>query len=581
MGAARFQGQETSGRHKILCLLDALRQSTGGAVLYREVERMLGDLLRDRHDIEQAYLVLIGQLLEAYAGHLRAGSPLYLELKLLQLRLQPPVSAADMATLSEYVERYAVQIASADQMDSAAFQRAVEPLLTAFGIVQEAGQTAAERLDEQAGAPVEAEPAAPSQPPSAVTAAETSPPAKAVPGDEAAPVTDSASATDAAAAAVVDSARAMETPAGDAGAPAHDEAGAVAELADGTPAAGDSGSEAGLEVAQTGQPPEPAGAVAGLGTGTPIQAEPGEEEEEILARLSGAGDEQGHRGQLDFRRRDILKLQSTLAEQVLGTIAQNEEFGVLLEVVLGELRQVRNGKELEELRWTLIREIEKLTRGHHQLAEQLDNTHHYLQLIESDSRQMSDELTRVRLLSLTDELTGLPNRRAFLRRIEDEVARVQRYGFPLSFALIDLDHFKQVNDKYGHAGGDEVLQMYSKNILSIFRHHDLVARYGGEEFAVLLPNTDAEGAVRALTKVSNRARETRWQSNGDMIPVPTFSSGISLYKPGETASAFIERADKALYRAKRLGRNRVELDATYQSEPDTEPQLRDESRRSS
>jgi len=241
----------------------------------------------------------------------------------------------------------------------------------------------------------------------------------------------------------------------------------------------------------------------------------------------------------------------------------------LLEVVLGELRQAGDAKELEDLRWTLIREIEKLTKGHHELAEQLDSTHHYLQIIESDSRQLSDELTRVRLLSLTDELTGLPNRRAFLRRIEDEVARVQRYGFPLSLSLIDLDHFKQVNDKYGHAGGDEVLQLYSKNILSIFRHHDLVARYGGEEFAVLLPNTDAEGALRALTKVKNRAAETRWQPNGQMIPVPSFSSGVSLYKPGETASAFIERADKALYRAKRLGRNRVEIDATYQTETES------------
>ena len=86
---------------------------------------------------------------------------------------------------------------------------------------------------------------------------------------------------------------------------------------------------------------------------------------------------------------------------------------------------------------------------------------------------------------------------------------------------------------------------------------------------MLLPNTDAEGAMRALTKVKNRAAETRWQPNGQMIPVPTFSSGVSLYKPGETASAFIERADKALYRAKRLGRNRVEIDATYQTESET------------
>jgi diguanylate cyclase (GGDEF)-like protein len=307
------------------------------------------------------------------------------------------------------------------------------------------------------------------------------------------------------------------------------------------------------------------GQYSGLGTGTPIAGETHSESADQDAQAESQVDT-AYRSHLDSKRRDILKLQSTLAEQVLGTIAQNEEFGVLLEVVLGELHQAGDAKELEDLRWTLIREIEKLTKGHHELAEQLDSTHHYLQLIESDSRQLSDELTRVRLLSLTDELTGLPNRRAFLRRIEDEVARVQRYGFPLSLSLIDLDHFKLINDKYGHAGGDEVLQMYSKNILSIFRHHDLVARYGGEEFAVLLPNTDAEGALRALTKVKNRAAETRWQNNGDMIPVPTFSSGVSLYKPGETASAFIERADKALYRAKRLGRNRVEMDATYQSE---------------
>jgi diguanylate cyclase (GGDEF)-like protein len=528
MGSANFHGLEATGMRKVLCLLEPLRQSPTGAVIYRQVERMLDDLIDDQQSIERAYLALINQLLEAYAGHLRVGSPLQLQVKLLQARLQPPLTTADMATLRDYVEQHASQIESLGQLDSESFRHALEPLLAAFGDVE--GDVEKE-TPADAGSIVSA-------------GQEPQPLAELVPEEISGPV----EATTLAPAV-------FATPSAGEPVPAEE------------PLAQPTGTEdlVDEEFAETIEPDRYTGPYSGLGTGTPIagEAEAADEDTEAESQVDAA-----YRTHLDSKRRDILKLQSTLAEQVLGTIAQNEEFGVLLEVVLGELRQAGDGRELEDLRWTLIREIEKLTKGHHELAEQLDRTHHYLQLIESDSRQLSDELTRVRLLSLTDELTGLPNRRAFLRRIEDEVARVQRYGFPLSLSLIDLDHFKQVNDKYGHAGGDEVLQMYSKNILSIFRHHDLVARYGGEEFAVLLPNTDAEGALRALTKVKNRAGETRWQNNGDMIPVPTFSSGVSLYKPGETASAFIERADKALYRAKRMGRNRIEMDATYQSDAD-------------
>jgi diguanylate cyclase (GGDEF)-like protein len=287
----------------------------------------------------------------------------------------------------------------------------------------------------------------------------------------------------------------------------------------------------------------------------------------------GPGDED-YQYDLDTRREEVRQLQTSLGQQVMETISQNEEFGVILEVVLAELRQAEDVAGIENARWTLIREVDKLMKGHNELADKLDSTHHYLQLIESDSRELSDELSRVRMLSLTDELTGLANRRAFMRRLEDEVARVQRYGFPLSFALMDLDHFKGINDEYGHAAGDEVLRVYSKNVLSVFRHHDMVARYGGEEFAVLLPNTDADGAIRALNKVRRRASETRWQSNGTISQVPSFSAGVSLFKPGESASAFLERADKALYRAKRLGRDRIELDLTYETEEGHRPPRR-------
>ncbi len=512
MSTTGSDGVEAAGVRKILCLLESLRQSPTGGVIYRQVERMLEDVMASRGTSERAYIALVNQLLDAYAGHLRRGSMLQVQIRLLQARLQPPLTANDLAVLQEYVELYATQIDSLQDLDTGVLQEAVDPLLQAFGI-----------SDIPVAQPVpEPQQAAPEQ----VVAA--------TPPVETPSVTHESDRTAAPAKSLLDS----EWPF--------------------------------AEPKEQQAREEQSAARHQLRPDELPEMDELETDEETGGSSSELQVDTAYRSHLDSKRRDIQKLQSTLAQQVLGTIAQNEEFGVLLEVVLGELRQAGDGKELEDLRWTLIREIEKLTKGHHDLAEKLDSTHHYLQLIESDSRQLNDELTRVRLLSLTDELTGLPNRRAFLRRIEDEVARVQRYGFPLSLALIDLDHFKQVNDKFGHAGGDEVLQIYAKNILSIFRHHDLVARYGGEEFAVLLPNTDAEGSLRALTKVRNRGLETRWQANGDLIQVPTFSSGVSLYKPGETASAFIERADKALYRAKRLGRDRVELDATYRSDTASE-----------
>ncbi|MCW9059031.1 MAG: GGDEF domain-containing protein [Gammaproteobacteria bacterium] len=499
-----------AGAAKVLRLLDALRESEAGRLIHGQVERMLSEVVDRQVAMEEAYLAVTQALLDAYAQHLSDGSSEKVQLKLLQARLQPPLTESELRAVSAAVVEYGGRIESLSEVDTGLFRDAVAPLLRAFGIQ---APTSAPVVEEKTPVANGAEPESMSTsaesrgevPAAAVTEEEV--PA-AVPPEE------------------------TESP--------HLEA----------------GWEENLDAALSSDPR--------VDLSDPLQGSvPSHHQpmEPVERRVDSV-----YRTHLDSKRRDIQKLQSTLAQRVLETITQNEEFGVLLEVVLGELHQVSDAEELEELRWTLIREIEKLNRGHHELADKLDSTHHYLQLIESDSRQLSDELTRVRLLSLTDELTGLPNRRAFLRRLEDEVARVQRYGFPLSLALIDLDYFKQINDRYGHAAGDEVLSLYSKNILSIFRHHDLVARYGGEEFAVLLPNTDADGSRRALTKVKKRAAETSWSVDDKVMPVPTFSAGVSLYKPGETVGSFIDRADKALYRAKRLGRNRVELDSTYTAE---------------
>jgi diguanylate cyclase (GGDEF)-like protein len=524
---------DPGGVRKMLRLINSLSDSPAGSVIYRQLECMLDDVAASHLKVEIAYSGFVSSLLDAFATHLPPGTARYVQVKLLQARLQPPLTATELDTLSEFVAQCAEDIRDARDAGTSTMYSAINPLLRAFGI---------EEL-------VTPEIRMPGSEHGAADTPESIPRAKVIRPTP--PAT-----------------RLMEEI-------AEDEVGTdlSPEEADLSP------EELEDEVGEDLSPGE-----AEDETGADFSPEDTEKEfeagelyeagdEASTPRAPGLGDED-YQYDLDARREEVRQLQSSLGQQVMETISQNEEFGVILEVVLAELRQAEEVAGIENARWTLIREVDKLMKGHNELADKLDSTHHYLQLIESDSRELTDELSRVRMLSLTDELTGLANRRAFMRRLEDEVARVQRYGFPLSFALMDLDHFKGINDEYGHAAGDEVLRVYSKNVLSVFRHHDMVARYGGEEFAVLLPNTDADGAIRALNKVRRRAAETRWQSNGTISQVPSFSAGVSLFKPGESASAFLERADKALYRAKRLGRDRIELDLTYETEESHRPPRR-------
>jgi diguanylate cyclase (GGDEF)-like protein len=266
-----------------------------------------------------------------------------------------------------------------------------------------------------------------------------------------------------------------------------------------------------------------------------------------------------YRAHLDEKRKEMDKLQEDFIRHMKDAVAQSEEFSAHLGIELGALAEAQNLDEIEQRRAAVVESLQALLNGHRVLAEKFENAEQILSFIETDHQKLSNELDRVRLLSLTDELTGLPNRRAFMRRLEDEVSRVQRYGYPMSLVLLDLDHFKFINDQYGHAAGDAVLKIYADKILSIFRHHDMVSRYGGEEFAVLLPNTDAQGVVAALIKVQKRVRDTGCKINEHDVPAPTFSAGVAEYKPGETPGHLIERADAALYRAKHLGRNRIEV----------------------
>jgi two-component system, cell cycle response regulator len=163
-------------------------------------------------------------------------------------------------------------------------------------------------------------------------------------------------------------------------------------------------------------------------------------------------------------------------------------------------------------------------------------------------------------LANTDPLTGVLNRRAFMERMDQETARSQRNNTPLSFILSDIDHFKKVNDTYGHQAGDLVLRQFCKTLSASMRHYDFIGRYGGEEFVVCLPGADGLEAQSAAERMRTQieAMEIALPDGSGSIRI-TASFGISSYavESRESMDALIKRADDALYRAKDQGRNRA------------------------
>jgi diguanylate cyclase (GGDEF)-like protein len=166
---------------------------------------------------------------------------------------------------------------------------------------------------------------------------------------------------------------------------------------------------------------------------------------------------------------------------------------------------------------------------------------------------------RFRKLSITDDLTGIYNSRYFLKRLQDEIERADRYGHPLSLLILDLDNFKKYNDTYGHVVGDEVLAKTGEILLKSLRKTDSAYRYGGEEFAVILPETGGNQAVHFAERIREGFEKHAFLIRQDGSLSVTASIGIAQYKQGEEISAFIKQADENMYTAKKQGKNRIFL----------------------
>jgi diguanylate cyclase len=185
----------------------------------------------------------------------------------------------------------------------------------------------------------------------------------------------------------------------------------------------------------------------------------------------------------------------------------------------------------------------------------------YAKIIEELSRsqkvseKLQAQLHESKIQLLRDPLTGIANRLAYDERVIVEYHRWKRTNVPLSLALWDIDHFKKINDRYGHGVGDRVLKLFADIIQSRIRKLDLFSRIGGEEFVLLMPNTSLENAIRLNDSLRVMLEECNFHYQGQHCRV-TSSVGIAEFRRGDKAETVLERADKALYESKNNGRNR-------------------------
>lgn len=203
-------------------------------------------------------------------------------------------------------------------------------------------------------------------------------------------------------------------------------------------------------------------------------------------------------------------------------------------------------KAFNQMHSTIKRQIKELNANSQMLEQEVNER----------TKELKEANTKLDLISRTDELTKLPNRRDMNKTIENEIGRSARTSKPFCFIFIDIDHFKDINDTYGHAAGDEVLRGLANTIRTLLRKYDVLARYGGEEFLALLPETDLEGAAIVAERFREQV-ENSVVKYGDKEIKITITLGVSQYDYGLGADRSIQQADKALYEGKESGRNRV------------------------
>ncbi|MFP0197470.1 GGDEF domain-containing protein [Pseudomonas sp. PHC1] len=224
---------------------------------------------------------------------------------------------------------------------------------------------------------------------------------------------------------------------------------------------------------------------------------------------------------------------------------------------LDDLKQVLEN-HLEGLLGTMDQHRKQRDAREQEVAARLKSLAERVAHMEQEAQGYREHLEEQRQKALIDPLTGLPNRAAWSERLEHEIAQWQQHGNTLSLAMLDLDHFKRINDNYGHLAGDKVLKIIATVLRKRMRGNDFIARFGGEEFVLLLPATPPAVGAKLLETLRAAIEACPFHFKGERVTI-TVSMGLAAFRPGEHSDLVLKRADQALYRAKNAGRNRVEL----------------------
>jgi diguanylate cyclase len=241
------------------------------------------------------------------------------------------------------------------------------------------------------------------------------------------------------------------------------------------------------------------------------------------------------------------------------------------EQVQGLSSQMSDAHDLEQLKLSVHGRLNKLLERvndycakeearSQELEEQVETLSGRLQALESEGQELRTLLTAEHEAATTDALTAVPNRLAYDMRVEQEFLRWQRTGGALSLVVLDIDHFKRLNDAYGHRAGDKALSMLAQVLRTKVRDSDFFGRYGGEEFVLILPGTPLQAALGVAEKLRAAALAAPFHHRGQRVEL-TLSGGIAAFHENEEPAEVFERADRALYRAKQAGRNRCETEA--------------------